>query len=73
MVHLAQTWNSQGSYWMDKRVQCGFIYVQNELVAIAELLCDTASIKAMSEGEIAKPSSVIMKADTYPRMWTKSE
>lgn len=46
---------------------------KNELVAIAELLCDTASIKAMSEGEIAKPSSVIMKADTYPRMWTKSE
>ena len=30
------------------RVQCGF-YVQKELVAIAELLCDTASIKAMSE------------------------
>ena len=26
---------------------------KNELVAIAELLCDTASIKAMSEGEIA--------------------
>lgn len=46
---------------------------KNELVAIAQLLCDTASIKSMTEGEVAKPTSVIMKADTYPRMWNKSD
>ena len=46
--------------------------MKGELVAIGSLLARSEMIVDMVEGVIAKPSSVFLSADAYPRAWKKS-
>ena len=47
------------------------VSMKGEAVAIATLSQSSKIIPTMTQGEVAKPSSVIMKEDTYPRSWKK--
>lgn len=47
------------------------VTMKGEAVAIAKLSQSSKVIPTMKEGEVAKPTSVIMKEDTYPRTWKK--
>ncbi len=47
------------------------VSMKGEAVAIATLSQSSKIIPTMTQGEVAKPTSVIMKEDTYPRSWKK--
>ncbi len=47
------------------------VTLKGEAVALANLSQSSKVIPTMKEGEVAKPTSVIMKEDTYPRSWKK--
>jgi len=52
------------------------IYVQtlkNEAVGVVTLTANTDEIPSMKEGEIARPSMVLMDGDLYPRRWKSPE
>ncbi|MDP6188926.1 MAG: RNA-guided pseudouridylation complex pseudouridine synthase subunit Cbf5 [Candidatus Poseidoniaceae archaeon] len=52
------------------------IYVQtlkNEAVGVVTLTADTDDIASMTEGEVARPSMVLMDGDVYPRRWKSPE
>jgi H/ACA ribonucleoprotein complex subunit 4 len=52
------------------------MYIQtmkNEAVGVVCLTADTDDIVAMKEGEIARPSMVLMDGDVYPRRWKSPE
>ena len=52
------------------------IYVQtmkNEAVGVVTLTADTDDIASMSEGEVARPSMVLLDGDVYPRRWKSPE
>ncbi len=52
------------------------IYVQtlkNEAVGVVTLTTNTDEIPSMKEGEIARPSMVLMDGDLYPRRWKSPE
>ena len=52
------------------------IYVQtlkNEAVGVVTLTADTDHIASMTEGEVARPSMVLMDGDVYPRRWKSPE
>ena len=52
------------------------IYVQtlkNEAVGVVTLTADTDVIASMTEGEVARPSMVLMDGDVYPRRWKSPE
>ena len=52
------------------------IYVQtlkSEAVGVVCLTSDTDDIVSMKEGEIARPSMVLMDGDVYPRRWKSPE
>ena len=43
--------------------------LKGELVAVAEMLTRSELVKEMTEGEVAKPTSVFLEPGTYPRTW----
>ena len=45
--------------------------IKGELVAIASMLTRSESIIEMKEGEVARPDSVFLPTDAYPRAWKK--
>ena len=47
--------------------------MKGELVAIASMLTRSEMVPEMNEGEVAKPESVFMPAETYPRAWKKAQ
>ena len=47
------------------------VSMKGEAVAIATLSQSSKIVPTMTQGEVAKPTSVIMKEDTYPRSWKK--
>jgi H/ACA ribonucleoprotein complex subunit 4 len=52
------------------------IYVQtlkNEAVGVVTLTANTDDIASMSEGEVARPSMVLLDGDVYPRRWKSPE
>ncbi|MEJ6562670.1 MAG: RNA-guided pseudouridylation complex pseudouridine synthase subunit Cbf5 [Euryarchaeota archaeon] len=52
------------------------VYIQTlkgEAVGVVCLTTDTDDIAAMSEGEIARPSMVLLDGDVYPRRWKSPE
>ncbi len=52
------------------------IYVQtlkNEAVGVVTLTANTDDIASMTEGEVARPSMVLMDGDLYPRRWKSPE
>jgi H/ACA ribonucleoprotein complex subunit 4 len=44
---------------------------KGEVVALAQLSVTGSTIQEMKQGEVAKPHTVLMKQDTYPRSWKK--
>ncbi len=44
---------------------------KGEVVALAQLTVTGSTIQEMKQGEVAKPHTVLMKQDTYPRSWKK--
>ena len=44
---------------------------KGEVVALAKLSVTGSTIQEMKQGEVAKPHTVLMKQDTYPRSWKK--
>jgi H/ACA ribonucleoprotein complex subunit 4 len=44
---------------------------KGEVVALAQLSVNGSTIQEMKQGEVAKPHTVLMKQDTYPRSWKK--
>jgi hypothetical protein len=47
--------------------------LKGEAVGYVKLKADANDILAMAEGEIARPSMVLMDTEVYPRRWpTKS-
>ena len=47
--------------------------LKGELIALMRLSVDSASIQAMSDGEVAKAETVVMTTEVYPRSWTSPE
>ena len=47
--------------------------MKGELVAIASMLTRSEMVSEMNEGEVAKPESVFLPAETYPRAWKKAQ
>ena len=45
------------------------ITLKGELVAIADMLTRSELVQEMTEGEVAKPTSVFLEPGTYPRTW----
>ena len=45
--------------------------IKGELVALASMLTRSESIIEMKEGEVARPDSVFLPSDVYPRAWKK--
>ncbi len=46
--------------------------MKGELVAIASMLTRSEMITEMNEGEVARPDSVFLPSETYPRAWKKN-
>jgi len=44
--------------------------LKGEAVGFVKLKADAESIVGMTEGEIARPSMVLMDTDVYPRRWS---
>jgi H/ACA ribonucleoprotein complex subunit 4 len=42
-----------------------------QAVALVKFKHNASDVKDLEEGEIARPSMVLMDADLYPRRWTK--
>ena len=45
--------------------------IKGEVGAIASMLTRSESIIEMKEGEVARPDSVFLPSDVYPRAWKK--
>ena len=46
--------------------------LKGELIGMVQLCVDSSSIGGMSSGEVAKPETIVMDPDAYPRGWTTS-
>ena len=47
--------------------------MKGETVGIVNMSVTSDSVKDMENGEIARPSMVLLEQDLYPRRWKKSE
>ena len=46
--------------------------MKGELVALATMLTRSEMVAEMNEGEVARPDSVFLPSETYPRAWKKN-
>ena len=46
--------------------------IKGELVALASMLTRSEMIVEMDEGEVARPESVFLPSEVYPRAWKKN-
>ena len=47
--------------------------MKGELVALATMLTRSEMVADMNEGEIARPDSVFLPTEAYPRAWKKND
>ena len=47
--------------------------MKGELVALATMLTRSEMVADMNEGEIARPDSVFLPTEVYPRAWKKND
>ena len=49
------------------------VTLKEELVALATMHTRSEMVAEMKEGEIARPDSVFLPPETYPRAWKKND
>ena len=58
---------------LERGDQVRLLTLKGELVALATMHTRSEMVAEMKEGEVARPDSVFLPADTYPRAWKKSD